>query len=68
MVMATVITTNNDSGDKNVTPEYRYFLGPHKTANRVSLDGHWGRKNENHHEIYTYLNAAKAEDPGYTNF
>ena len=53
---------------KNVTQKYRYFLGSHKTANRVSLNGHRGPKNENHQKIYTYLNAAKAEDSGYTNF
>ena len=56
------------SGDENVTLKWRGFLGSHKTVIQVSLDGHWGRKNGNHHEIYTYLNAAKAEDPGYTNF
>ena len=53
---------------KNVTQKYRYILGSHKTANRVSLNGHRGPKNKNHQKIYTYLNAAKAEDSGYTNF
>ena len=52
----------------NVTHKYRVFLGLHKMVNRVSLDGDWGRKNENHQTMYTYLNAAKAEDSGYTNF
>ena len=28
--------------------EIPVFLGSPKTANQVSLDGHWGRKNENH--------------------
>ena len=56
------------SGDDNVTQKQGCFLGLHKTADRVSLNGHWGRKNENHHKIYAYLNAAKAEDPDYTNF
>ena len=67
-IVITIDDAFEDSGDDNVTHKYRCFLGSHKRAKRVSLGGHFGRKNENHHEIYTYLNTAKAEDPDYTKF
>ena len=53
---------------KNVTLKTEYFLDAAKTANPVSLDGRCSRKNKNHQMICTYLNSAKAEDSGYTNF
>ena len=52
----------------NVTYYTERFLGSAKTANLVSLDVRCSRKNENNQIIYTYLNSAKNEDSGYTNF
>ena len=54
--------------DRNITYGKECFLGATKLVNQVSLNGQWGRKNENHQTIYTYLNSAKAEDSSYTDF
>ena len=53
---------------RNITQKSECFLGVTKLVNQVSLNGQWGRKNENHQTIYTYLNLAKAEDSSYTDF
>ena len=74
MVTMTIAKRGDYSESSELADEKRhvkipvFFLGSHKTANCVSLNGHRGPKNENHQKIYTYLNAAKAENSGYTNF
>ena len=40
MVSVTIDDAFEDSGDENVTQKQGCFLGLHKTADRVSLDGY----------------------------
>ena len=54
--------------DRNITYGKGRFLGATKLVNQVSLNGHCGRKNENHQTICTYFSSAKAEDSGLTDF
>ena len=51
-----------------ITKILRGFSTSWKTVSWVSLGAQCGRNNEINLMIYTYLNSAKLEDSGYTNF
>ena len=63
-----MLVQNGLGEDRNITYRKECFLGATKLVTQVSLNGHCGRKNENHQTICTYLNSAKALDSANTDF